>query len=145
VGVTEVDLHVCREGGLGVAVHLSGLVPGQGAAKMRGHGGDGGQRRVTYGLLRDLMTSVFPSLERAFDYSSHKGALSGSRSSSRVQRTDITPACLATARLGAPGSATSSWVEETCGTEVSVLLSWNGTVCSVSDEAMRTARHHEGN
>ena len=25
--------------------------------------------------LRDLMTSVFPSLERAFDYSSHKGAL----------------------------------------------------------------------
>src|SRR6185295_8749737 len=24
--------------------------------------------------LRDLMTSVFPSLERAFDYSSHKGA-----------------------------------------------------------------------
>ncbi|MDM2351472.1 IS110 family transposase [Mycobacteroides abscessus] len=25
--------------------------------------------------LRDLMTSVFPSLERAFDYSAHKGAL----------------------------------------------------------------------
>jgi transposase len=25
--------------------------------------------------LRDLMTSVFPSLERAFDYSSHKGAV----------------------------------------------------------------------
>jgi hypothetical protein len=25
--------------------------------------------------LRDLMTSVFPSLERTFDYSSHKGAL----------------------------------------------------------------------
>jgi hypothetical protein len=25
--------------------------------------------------LRDLMTSVFPRLERAFDYSSHKGAL----------------------------------------------------------------------
>ena len=25
--------------------------------------------------LRDLLTSVFPSLERAFDYSSHKGAL----------------------------------------------------------------------
>lgn len=25
--------------------------------------------------LRDLMTSVFPSLERAFDHSSHKGAL----------------------------------------------------------------------
>jgi transposase len=25
--------------------------------------------------LRDLMTSVFPTLERAFDYSSHKGAL----------------------------------------------------------------------
>jgi hypothetical protein len=25
--------------------------------------------------LRDLMTSVFPSLEREFDYSSHKGAL----------------------------------------------------------------------
>lgn len=25
--------------------------------------------------LRDLMTSVFPSVERAFDYSSHKGAL----------------------------------------------------------------------
>jgi hypothetical protein len=25
--------------------------------------------------LRDLMTSVFPNLERAFDYSSHKGAL----------------------------------------------------------------------
>jgi Transposase len=25
--------------------------------------------------LRDLMTSVFPSLKRAFDYSSHKGAL----------------------------------------------------------------------
>jgi transposase len=25
--------------------------------------------------LRDLMTSMFPSLERAFDYSSHKGAL----------------------------------------------------------------------
>jgi len=39
--------------------------------------------------LRDLMTSVFPSLERAFDYSSHKGALvllTGYASPDRIRR-----------------------------------------------------------
>lgn len=39
--------------------------------------------------LRDLMTSVFPSLERAFDYSSHKGALvllTGYASPNRIRR-----------------------------------------------------------
>jgi transposase len=39
--------------------------------------------------LRDLMTSVFPSLERAFDYSAHKGALvlvSGYASPGRIRR-----------------------------------------------------------
>jgi len=39
--------------------------------------------------LPDLMTSVFPSLERAFDYSSHKGALvllSGYASPDRIRR-----------------------------------------------------------
>jgi transposase len=39
--------------------------------------------------LRDLMTSVFPSLERAFDYSSHKGALvllTGYATSDRIRR-----------------------------------------------------------
>lgn len=39
--------------------------------------------------LRDLMTSVFPSLERAFDYSSHKGALvllTGYASPERIRR-----------------------------------------------------------
>lgn len=39
--------------------------------------------------LRDLMTSVFPSLERAFDYSSHKGALvllTGYSSPDRIRR-----------------------------------------------------------
>src|SRR5215208_5729610 len=39
--------------------------------------------------LRDLMTSVFPSLERAFDYSSHKGALvllTGYASPDRIHR-----------------------------------------------------------
>ncbi len=39
--------------------------------------------------LRDLMTSVFPSLERAFDYSAHKGALvlvSGFASPARIRR-----------------------------------------------------------
>jgi Transposase len=38
---------------------------------------------------RDLMTSVFPSLERAFDYSSHKGALvllTGYTSPDRIRR-----------------------------------------------------------
>src|SRR5262249_38747491 len=37
----------------------------------------------------DLMTSVFPSLERAFDYSSHKGALvllTGYASPNRIRR-----------------------------------------------------------
>jgi hypothetical protein len=33
--------------------------------------------------MRDLMTSVFPSLERAFDYSSHKGAPVPFRDSAR--------------------------------------------------------------
>jgi transposase len=40
--------------------------------------------------MRDLMTSVFPSLERAFDYSSHKGALvllTGYASPDRIRRT----------------------------------------------------------
>ncbi len=40
--------------------------------------------------LRDLMTSVFPSLERAFDYSSHKGALvllTGYATPDRIRRT----------------------------------------------------------
>src|SRR5215216_1166287 len=39
--------------------------------------------------LRDLMTSVFPSLEREFDYSSHKGALvllTGYASPDRIRR-----------------------------------------------------------
>lgn len=39
--------------------------------------------------LRDLMTSVFPSLERAFDYSAHKGALvllTGYASPDRIRR-----------------------------------------------------------
>ena len=39
--------------------------------------------------LRDLMTGVFPSLERAFDYSSHKGALvllTGYASPDRIRR-----------------------------------------------------------
>lgn len=39
--------------------------------------------------LRDLMTSVFPSLERAFDYSAHKGALvllTGYASPERIRR-----------------------------------------------------------
>lgn len=39
--------------------------------------------------LRDLMTSVFPCLERAFDYSSHKGALvllTGYASPDRIRR-----------------------------------------------------------
>ena len=39
--------------------------------------------------LRDLMTSVFPSLERAFDYSAHKGALvllTGYASPDRLRR-----------------------------------------------------------
>jgi hypothetical protein len=39
--------------------------------------------------LRDLMTSVFPSLERAFDYSSDKGALvllTGYASPDRIRR-----------------------------------------------------------
>jgi transposase len=39
--------------------------------------------------LRDLMTSVFPSLERAFDYSAHKGALvllSGYATPERIRR-----------------------------------------------------------
>jgi hypothetical protein len=39
--------------------------------------------------MRDLMTSVFPSLERAFDYSSHKGALvllTGYTSPDRIRR-----------------------------------------------------------
>jgi transposase len=39
--------------------------------------------------LRDLMTSVFPGLERAFDYSAHKGALvllSGYASPERIRR-----------------------------------------------------------
>jgi transposase len=39
--------------------------------------------------LRDLLTSVFPSLERAFDYSSHKGALvllTGYASPDRIRR-----------------------------------------------------------
>lgn len=39
--------------------------------------------------LRDLMTSVFPSLERAFEYSSHKGALvllTGYASPDRIRR-----------------------------------------------------------
>lgn len=39
--------------------------------------------------LRDLITSVFPSLERAFDYSSHKGALvllTGYASPDRLRR-----------------------------------------------------------
>jgi hypothetical protein len=39
--------------------------------------------------LRDLMTSVFPSLEREFDYSSHKGALvllTGYASPDRLRR-----------------------------------------------------------
>ena len=39
--------------------------------------------------LRDLMTSVFPSLERAFDYSAHKGALvllSGYAGPERIRR-----------------------------------------------------------
>lgn len=39
--------------------------------------------------LRDLLTSVFPSLERAFDYSSHKGALvllTGYASPGRIRR-----------------------------------------------------------
>ena len=39
--------------------------------------------------LRDLMTSVFPSLERAFDYSSHKGALillTGYATTDRIRR-----------------------------------------------------------
>lgn len=39
--------------------------------------------------LRDLMTSVFPSLERTFDYSSHKGALvllTGYASPDRIRR-----------------------------------------------------------
>ena len=39
--------------------------------------------------LRDLMTSVFPSLERAFDYSSHKGALTlltGYATADRIRR-----------------------------------------------------------
>jgi transposase len=43
--------------------------------------------------LRDLMTSVFPSLERAFDYSSHKGALvllTGYATSDRIRRTGET-------------------------------------------------------
>jgi transposase len=40
--------------------------------------------------MRDLMTSVFPSLERAFNYSSHKGALvllTGYASPDRIRRT----------------------------------------------------------
>ena len=39
--------------------------------------------------LRDLMTSVFPSLERTFDYSAHKGArvlLTGYASPDRIRR-----------------------------------------------------------
>lgn len=39
--------------------------------------------------LRDLLTSVFPALERAFDYSSHKGALvllSGYADAARLRR-----------------------------------------------------------
>ena len=39
--------------------------------------------------LRDLMTSVFPSLEREFDYSSYKGALvllTGYASPDRIRR-----------------------------------------------------------
>lgn len=39
--------------------------------------------------LRDLLTSVFPSLEQAFDYSSHKGALvllTGYASPDRIRR-----------------------------------------------------------
>jgi transposase len=45
-------------------------------AVLTGHRADLIADRVrTINRLRDLMTSVFPSLERAFDYSSHKGAL----------------------------------------------------------------------
>jgi transposase len=43
--------------------------------------------------LRDLMTSVFPSLEREFDFSSHKGALvllTGYASPGRIRRTGQT-------------------------------------------------------
>ncbi len=45
--------------------------------------------------LRDLMTSVFPTLERAFDYSSHKGALillTGYATPDRIRRIGQTPA-----------------------------------------------------
>jgi transposase len=45
-------------------------------AVLTGHRADLIADRVrTINRLRDLMTSVFPSLEQAFDYSSHKGAL----------------------------------------------------------------------
>lgn len=42
--------------------------------------------------LRDLMTSVFPSLERAFDYSGHKGALvllTGYATPDRIRRMGV--------------------------------------------------------
>jgi transposase len=59
-------------------------------AVMTGHRADLIADRVRMiNRLRDLMTSVFPSLERAFDYSSHKGALvllTGYATSDRIRR-----------------------------------------------------------
>lgn len=60
-------------------------------AVLSGHRTDLIADRVrTINRLRDLMTSVFPSLERAFDYSSCKGALvllTGYASPDRIRRT----------------------------------------------------------
>jgi transposase len=59
-------------------------------AVLTGHRSDLIAHRVRMiNRLRDLMTSVFPSLERAFDYSSHKGALvllTGYASPDRIRR-----------------------------------------------------------
>ena len=74
---------------LAVVDHDTDLV--RNLAMLTGHRADLVADRVRMiNRLRDLMTSVFPALERAFDYSSRKGALvllTGYASPERIRRT----------------------------------------------------------
>jgi transposase len=78
----------------GLAVIDAGTDLVRNLAVLTGHREDLIADRVrTINRLRDLMTSVFPSLERAFDYSSHKGALvllTGYATPDRIRRTGQT-------------------------------------------------------